>query len=162
MDKYIYRLDKVNFYYYDYKDDENVEDRYVLGYFSSVEEIEKASRICEENGIVSGELEATRFDFCYKENQKFVYELSYGYSILNKKKQYVDYSYVFAPQNSSSDCKKLKKELLKIEKYMPNKNKIFDDEEAPDGFWIVKLTINKLYGVILKNKEKRKAGDEDK
>ena len=37
---------------------------------------------------------------------------------------------------------------------MPNKNKIFDDEEAPDGFWIVKLTINKLYVLmyILRNK----------
>ena len=55
MDKYIYRLDKVNFYYYDYKDNENVEDRYVLGYFSSVEEIEKASFICEENGILLNE-----------------------------------------------------------------------------------------------------------
>ena len=45
---------------------------------------------------------------------------------------------------------------------MPNPNKIFDDDEAPDGFWIVKLTINKLYGVILKNKVKRGADDENK
>lgn len=88
--------------------------------------------------------------------------MSYGYSVLNKKKQYVDYAYVFAPQNSSNDCKKLKKELIKIKKYMPNPNKIFDDDEAPDGFWIVKLTINKLYGVILKNKVKRGADDENK
>lgn len=27
-------------------------------------------------------------------------------------------------------------------------NKIFDDE-MPDGFWVEKLKLNKLYGVIL-------------
>ena len=88
-----------------------------------------------------------RFDFDYKKNQQYIYELGYEYSILNHKKQYVDYDYLFAPQNSLAACKKLKKEVLKIDKYKPSPEKIFDDQ-APDGFWIVKLKLNQLYGVI--------------
>ena len=144
---YIYRLDKVIFYRYDYKDSENVENCFCLGYFDSVEELEKAVLICEQNGISSADLQAMRFDFCYNEKQKFAYELTYGYSVLNRKKQYVDYSYIFAPQNSLKNCKKLKNDLLKTEKYKPSPNKIFDDE-MPDGFWIEKFIINKLYSVI--------------
>lgn len=149
MSDYIYRLEKVKFYRFDRKDQEAVEDRYLIGYFSSPEELEKAVAICEENGIPAKNLEAMRFDFTYIGKGKTVYELSYGYSILNRKKQYVDYYYSFAPQNSVSACKKLKKEILKIDKFKPSPEKIFDDD-MPDGFWIEKLSINKLYGVISK------------
>ena len=147
MGDYIYRLDKVKFYRFDWKDKEEVEDRFKLGYFSSLEELDKAVAICVENDIPFKNLEAMRFDFDYKKNQKYIYELGYEYSILNRKKQYVDYDYLFAPQNSLAACKKLKKEVLKIDKYKPAPEKIFDDE-APDGFYIEKLKLNKLYSVI--------------
>ena len=147
MGDYIYRLDKVKFYRFDWKDKEEVEERFNLGYFSSLEELDKAVAVCVENDVPFKSLEAMRFDFDYKKNQKYIYELGYEYSILNKKKQYVDYSYLFAPQNSIAACKKLKKEVLKIDKYKPAPEKIFDDQ-APDGFWLVKLKLNNLYGVI--------------
>ncbi len=147
MSKYIYRLEKFHFYYHDYDDGEDVEDCYVLGYFSSKKEIEKAVSVCEQNGISRNELRTIRLEFCYINKQKYVYELSYGCSVLNQRKQYVDYSYVFPPQNSVEDCKRMKSELIKTEKFKPVPDKIFDDE-ATDGFWIEKLKLNKLYGVI--------------
>ena len=152
MSDYIYRLDKVKFYRFDWKDKEPVEDRFVLGYFSSLEELDKAAPICVENGVPFDDLEAMRFDFDYIKNRNYIYELSYEYAILNRKKQYVDYSYLFAPQNCISACKKLKKEVLKIDKYKPSPEKIFEDY-MPGGFYIAKLKLNKLYGVISKKNQ---------
>lgn len=148
MSRYIYRLEKFHFYYYDYEDGEDVEDCCVLGYFSSKKEVEKAIAVCERNGISQNDLRTIRFEFCYTNRQEYVYELSYGYSILNQKNRYIDYSYVFPPQNTDDDCKRMKNELIKTEKFKPMPNKIFDDE-MPDGFWVEKLKLNKLYGVIL-------------
>lgn len=39
-------------------------------------------------------------------------------------------------------------ESIKTEKFKPMPNKIFNDG-MPDGFWVEKLKLNKLYGVIL-------------
>lgn len=147
MNGYIYKLERVKFYRFDWKDKEPVEDRYLVGYFTSLEELDKAVAICVENDIPFKSLEAMRFDFDYIKNRNYIYELTYGFSIINQKKQYVDYYYSFAPQNSIAACKKLKKEILKLDKYKPSSEKIFDDEWL-DGFYIEKLKLNKLYSVI--------------
>ena len=113
--KRIFRLEKIKFYYYDKAEKENVEDLYVLGYFSSREELDKAMLICKQYGIDGGELSVQEFLVELAENQKFIYELSYEYSVLNADGQYVDYSYVSAkkpgtlpaPENGIAKTKKV-------------------------------------------------------
>lgn len=147
VNKKIFRLDKVKFYYYDSVDKENVEDSCVLGYFSSQEELDKALLVCKQYGVDKGELFVQEFFVELANNQKFIYELSYEYSVLNSDKQYVDYSYVFPPQRSREKCLDLKFELQKIGKYRLSQNKIVD-KMTDEGFWIEKLKLNKLYSVV--------------
>jgi len=134
----IYRLEKFKFYYYDNEENENVEDVYVLGYFTSYEQLENAINICQNYGIKKEELRFFKFDLKLRDNQKYIYELSYSYSMLDSNMQYVDYSYVFAPQSCKKSCLQLKVDLQKDVKYQSNDKKIFD-EETQDGFWIEKL-----------------------
>lgn len=145
--KRIFRLEKIKFYYYDKAEKENVEDLYVLGYFSSREELDKAMLICKQYGIDGGELSVQEFLVELAENQKFIYELSYEYSVLNADGQYVDYSYVFPPQRSRGRCLRLKTELQKQKKYRPESRKIVDIT-TDDGFWTEKCCLNKLYNVV--------------
>ena len=79
MGDYIYRLDKVKFYRFDWKDKEEVEERFNLGYFSSLEEHDKAVAVCVENDVPFKSLEAMRFNFDYKKHKKYIYELGYEY-----------------------------------------------------------------------------------
>ncbi len=145
--KKIFRLDKVKFYYYDSVDKENVEELCVLGYFDSQEELDKALLVCKQYGIDKGELSVQEFFVELANNQKFIYELSYEYSVLNSDKQYVDYSYVFPPQRSREKCLELQIELQKLKKYRPSQNKIVD-KMTDEGFWVEKLKLNKLYSVV--------------
>ncbi len=155
MKKYtIYRLEKFKFHYYDEKDDENVEDRFVLGYFCPYEELVKAIEVCKKYDIKEDELAVHEFPLELSKNQKYIYELSYGYSILDSNSRYIDYDYVFTPQRNRKCCLELKADLQQDRKYQCSKEKIFD-KETPDGFWIEKLQINKLYNVItVDNQEK--------
>ena len=143
----IFRLDKYIYFYHDNEDDENVEERYVLGYFTSKENLQKAIKICEQNEINKKELKVHEFLLSYTRRRKYIYELSYEYTILNEKHQYIDYSYIFPPQISKDLCIQEMKLLLKEEKYKPTNNKIFDSATS-NGFWIEKLQLNKLYNVI--------------
>ena len=71
-----------------------------------------------------------------------------------RKSSYIDYDYVFTPQRNRKCCLELKADLQQDRKYQCSKEKIFD-KETPDGFWIEKLQINKLYNVItVDNQEK--------
>lgn len=40
------------------------------------------------------------FLLSYTRRRKYIYELSYEYTVLNEKHQYIDYSYIFPPQIS--------------------------------------------------------------
>ena len=155
MKKYtIYRLEKFTFYYYDEKDGENVEDRCVLGYFYPREALTKAVDMCREFGIKDEEIAVQECVLEVYRIPKYIYELSYAYSILDPDLQYIDYAYVFPPQRSYQRCLQLKAELQKEKKYQKSNDRIFD-KETPDGFWIEKLQINKLYNVItVDNQEK--------
>ena len=72
INKKIFRLDKVKFYYYDSVDNENVEDLYVLGYFDSQEELDKALLVCKQYGVDKGELSVQEFFVELANNQKFI------------------------------------------------------------------------------------------
>lgn len=143
----IFRLDKCKYFYYDKEDDEDVEDRYVLGYFNSPEKLADAIQTCKQYGVAEEELQVQKFALKYTERQKFLYILSYEYAIMNSKNEYIDYSYVFPPQINRQFCNQLKIKLMQEDRYKKTDNKIFDSM-PPDGFWIEKVQINKLYSVI--------------
>lgn len=142
----VYRLQKYKFYYYDSTDNENVEEGVILGYFDSNTELLKAIKICNKYGISEEELKVDEFSVNISSNQKYLYILSYSYSLLIEGK-YIDYDYVFEPKTSQKKCSDLKNKLLLEQKYQYNENKIYDSE-MPDGFWVEKCKINKLYSVI--------------
>lgn len=146
----IYCLQKYKFFYYDEKDDENVETCYLLGYFDSLQNVESAITVCKENGLSDDELKVEYFTLSLLKRQKYLYILSYGYSILNEKGEYIDYEYVFEPKTNRKKCVELKKQLEEQPKYCHTKERIYDSE-TKKGFYIARFEINKLYSVIDKN-----------
>lgn len=142
----VYRLEKYKFYYHYLEDNEDVEERCVLGFFNSQFELKKAMLICENNGLNKTELAVNEFNMNIKKSQKYIYALSYSYSVINKDNNYIDYEYNFEPQKNRERCIALKEELKKNTKFQHNENKIYDVETL-DGFWIERFAINKLYAV---------------
>ena len=144
----IYRLDKYKFYAHDIEDGEDDEERFVLGYFNSRNKLEEAIETCISHGIKRNELDIHKFGLICSQRRKFIYELSFGYTLLMPEGRFTDYAYVFPPQLSKQDCVKLKLELKKESKYQGGENKVFDF--SPDGFWIERFKLNELYNVIPK------------
>lgn len=147
----IYRIDKFKFYGYDIENREDDEERFVLGYFNLRNELEEAIKVCINYGINRDEIDIKEFELSCTKQRKFIYELSFGYTLLKPNGGFIDYSYVFPPQLSKQDCLKLKSDLKKDSKYQGGANKIFDF--PPDGFWIEKMQLNKLYNVESRDKK---------
>ena len=66
----VYRLEKYKFYYHDLEDNEDVEERCVLGFFNSQFELKKATLRCENNGVNKTELTVNEFNMNIKKSQK--------------------------------------------------------------------------------------------
>lgn len=143
--KPIYRLDRVKYKYFDKTDMEDVEERYVLGYFSSLNNIKNAIKTYIENGYKESELSISTFFDSFTYNQKHVYVLSHGYSIYENNK-YTDYSYVFQPFSNKNKCFEMMNNLKKETLYEFNPNRIYDDETM-EGFYIATFKIDYLYGI---------------
>lgn len=143
----IYCLQKYQFFYYDEKDDENVETCYLLGYFNSLQSVENAIGVCKENGISDDELKVERFNLSLSKRQKYLYILSYAYSVIDEKGEYTDYEYVFEPKTNRKKCLELKKQLEEQPKYCHTEERIYDPETMR-GFYIARFEINELYSVI--------------
>lgn len=143
----IFRLSKYTLYSYDEAEKENIEERQILGYFNSIEEIKNSIWLCVKSGIDKNNLTVNAYSITLRKGQKYIYELSYSYSIQTTTGEYMDYEYIFDPQGNKLDCLKLKERLVRQPKFQPSSNKIFDSS-MPDGFWIERYTINKLYTVI--------------
>lgn len=139
MIKELYLVETVNYAYFDEKDMEDVEDRYIIGYFDNPEIMKRAIEICNKKKEPDEEVKVTKYSFSCSSNQKYVYVLFYEYSTLTDG-EYTDYYYYFEPCSNVLKCIKQKTELQKNEKYMHNENKIYDDSK--DGFRIAKILIN--------------------
>lgn len=145
--KKIYLLEYREFYYHDDFDDEDVEYRRTMGYFSSMEKVNCAIETCINHGIDSTKLFTKEYSFVASKNQKYVYILGYEYSILsNENDDYEDYFYDFEPMQNEEKCWKLKESLMQKKKYMKTPNKIFDSDSI-DGFSICKMKIDSIYGL---------------
>ena len=71
-------LELVEFYYYDTKDDENVEDRWIIGYFLTLSKLVEAISKCSDLKKETERIVVTSFDIKLNYNaidlSKIVYE----------------------------------------------------------------------------------------
>lgn len=141
--KCIYRLEHVKFYYHDHNDDEDVEERLVLGHFSSHDALQKAINDSVNYGLPQNELKVTQYFDTFANNQKYVYVLSHQYYLLNGE-NYTDYEYIFQPFSNRKKCIELKERLKQNPKFATIENRHYDIA-PPDGFCISKDKINHLY-----------------
>ena len=148
--KILYQLEKVEYFGYDPEDDENIEERIVLGHFSSLEKLTEAIEICLQNGINQKNIFISSFFDSFAPNQKYVYVLSHQYSLIDGE-QYIDYEYIFPPLSNKKKCLALKEKLKNDPKYAFHEERCYD-LDPPDGFCISKSKIDCLYGVILKQR----------
>ena len=144
----IYRLEYVKKYYYDFEDNENVEERLILGHFSSKEKLDEAKQKCINNGFEESSLIISSFFDKFSKNQKYVYVLSHQYSVLDNDR-YIDYEYIFPPLSNRQKCLSLKSCLIEDPKYAFSKKRCYDIQ-PPDGFYISKQIIDFLYCVVHK------------
>lgn len=139
MKKKLFLLELIDYDHYDEIDKEDVEERYIIGYFSSLKHLEQAISLCKKRKNANEKMEITEFNFECGNNQKFVYVLFFEYFVL-KENEYADFYEYFAPQSSYKKCIVQKKNLLQMEKYKDTCNRIFEDSK--DGFRIEKIKID--------------------
>ena len=61
----IYFVQEVKYYGYDDKEDENIEECLIIGYFSSLDIVEKVVNLCIENGLFN-----TQSKICLRDNTR--------------------------------------------------------------------------------------------
>lgn len=118
---------------------EDVEIKFIIGYFTTQEKLNMAKTLCLEYGLSARKLHVKEFDMQVGVNQKFVYVLNYTYSV-KVDGIYTDYYSFFNPQISAKLCKEQKKQLLQESKYQRKPAKIYED--SPDGFFIDRIKFD--------------------
>ncbi len=138
----IYLVEFLRYYYKDNIDNEDVEDRYTIGYFSSSKLAYKAVKECLENDEKLNEKDfiITELNFKYTKNQKYLYVLNYEYSIINDKNLYEDFYYKYPPCKNKKECKEQKKNIINSKNFSKKENALYDISK--DGFYIDKILIN--------------------
>lgn len=138
-------VELVYFDHYDKHDKVNVEERYIIGYFFSAKELERAIKLCEEQKKPGGEIKLTVYNFKCTPEQSYVYVLSYQYTIVNEngEREYVYEN--FGPQCFYYKCIIQKEKLLKRRKYRDTRNRIFEDTK--DGFKIRQRIVDFIYRI---------------
>ena len=139
MKKTLFLLELIDYDHYDEIDEEDVEERYIIGYFFNSTYLDEAISLCKKRKESNEKIKITKFDFECGNNQKFVYVLFFEYSTLVDN-EYSDYYEYFEPQSSYKKCIKQKENLLNMNKY--NKNNTFIFEDSKDGFRIDKIKID--------------------
>lgn len=142
----IYMVEFNRFYYFDCSDQETVEDRYTIGYFTSIELANNAIERCiKETGYIQDEFNIIEYDIKCGRNQKYLYVLNYEFSIKNETGDYEDFYYKFEPSSNKNKCIDMKRELIDNNKI--KNNAIYD--VSIDGFYIDKIKINFINVVYL-------------
>lgn len=149
----IYLLEENIFFRHDYDDNENVEERHLLGFFTDIDQLVNSINSCVKNGKNNGINKKHLFVSSYwlniNSNQKYIYVLSHEYyKIVDG--EYVDYYYIFEPLTSRKKCIELKESLKNDEKYKFSPDRHYD-YQPPDGFFISQFKLNYLYGQPSKN-----------
>lgn len=139
MKKALFLLELIDYDHYDEIDKEDVEERYIIGYFSNTKCLDDAISLCKKRKEINEKTEITEFNFECGYNQKFVYVLFFEYTLL-KDNEYSDFYEYFEPQSSYKKCIIQKEKLLKMDKYKNRYNRIYEDSK--DGFRVEKIKIN--------------------
>lgn len=145
--KPIYRLEEVHYCNFDASDEEDIEERLLIGYFSSVEKLNIAINICTSNGINLNNIRISTFFDNFTRNQKYVYVLSHVYSIIDENGEYLDYEYIFQPFSNRKKCFLLKTQLSQKDRYAFSDDRNYNIQ-PPDGFYISKDEIDFIYHSI--------------
>ena len=135
----MYILELTEYFGFDECDNEEIEDKKIIGYFLDENIFRYAVRLCKEKKKENEIIVIHECFFNHRKNQRNVYVLNYDYSILSDE-GYTDYYEWFEPKSSYKECLKQKESLITLEKYKKDNNKIFFNTE--DGFWIDKIEIN--------------------
>ena len=145
----IYFVQEVKYYGYDDKEDENIEECLIIGYFSSLDIVEKVVNLCIENGLFNSEIVVKSFDVDLKRNKKYVYVITHDYSIREENGTFTDYEYIFEPKSSRAECEALKCKLKELPKYKYSQDRDYSIT-PPDGFYISRYKINQMVCPIVK------------
>ena len=144
----IYMVEFHRFYYFDKLDQEAVEDRYTVGYFSTNELAENAIHKCIcESGYSKKDFQIIEYDLNISKNQKYLYILNYEFSVLNGDGEYEDFYYKYSPCTNVKKCIELKQFLIQNKMINIKKNAIYD--VSKDGFYIDKIKIDFVNVVYL-------------
>ncbi len=148
MKRDLYYVELVKFYYHDESDDEDVEDRNGIGYFTDEKIQNDAIKLCKALKEEGEEIVITKSTLDMNYNQKYIYVLMYEYST-KENEEYTDYYYRFEPMSNPKKCLEYKQKICNEPRYRDDGNRIFDD--TPDGFYVKKVEINLIghinYGV---------------
>ncbi|MBE5731011.1 MAG: hypothetical protein E7350_03590 [Clostridiales bacterium] len=139
MKRLIYLLELVDYDYFDEVENVDVEERWIIGYFSSEESLNDAISLCNQRKNKNEKITITQKLVECGNNQKYVYVLFYEYSIITDG-EYVDYYEYFDPQSTYKKCIALKNELIKDVKYQNDGHRIYDG--TTDGFRVYKIKID--------------------
>ena len=145
----IYFVQKVKYYGYDDEEDENIEECLIIGYFSSLDIVEKVVNLCIENGLLISEIVVKSFDVDLNRNQKYVYVVTHDYSIREENGTFIDYEYIFEPKSSRAECEALKCKLKELPKYKYSQDRDYSIT-PPDGLYICRYKINQMVCPIVK------------
>lgn len=145
MKRKITLIELVSFEGIDETDNERIEDRYIVGYFFNQDKINDAILLCKEKKEKDEEIVLTEYEMECSPNQKYVYVLSYEYTIIVND-QFQDFYYIFEPQSSKRKCFLMKQSLTKDKKYQRSPEKIYEDNTI-DGFYIAKMEIDCVFTV---------------
>lgn len=142
--KKIYLLEFVEFFGYDDKDSEDIEDREIVGFFTSQQKLNNAQQELVKLGINAEYFKITDYDVELGYNQKNIYVLVYEYTII-KDELYEDYYYSFEPQSNKRKCKILQNKLIvSNSKFHHNENKIYGTD-SDNGFYVRTLKLDCIY-----------------
>lgn len=139
MKRKMYILELIDFDHYDEVDKENVEERYIIGYFFNTAILDEAIILCKKRKNSNEKIVLNEINFECSPNQKYVYVLFYEYSkyVNNEINDYYDY---FEPYSNRLKCNRKKEKLLLEDKYKVTDDKVFDD--SLDGFRVEKIRID--------------------
>lgn len=145
----IYLVQQKKIYGRDETDNEAIEERMIIGYFSSLELVAKVKKLCLENGVPEEQIYTEEYKIKLNCNQNCLYVLSHTYSLINKDGSYTDYEYIFEPKSSKNKCERLKKKLCLEDKYKFSSNRNYD-VQPPDGFLISEYELDCMWYPIFK------------
>lgn len=138
MKRDLYYVELVKFYYHDESDDEDVEDRNGIGYFTDEKIKNEAIEFCKARKEEDEEIVITKYTLDLNYNQKYIYVLLHEHSIEDNEEY--DYYYRFEPMSNPKKCLEYKQKICNDPRYRNDGKRIF--YYSPDGFYIERAKIN--------------------